>query len=274
MVKLTEVEDETFLTPQAGEKDFHAPSDDEYVDTDSSVSSDDDSDDESELGDDETFYDRLVALKDIIPLKHRNRVSNFVGGVYGAVSGTLRFGGNAVWVLSTSAIMLGVPYALAVGEEQQMVEMEKEMKAQQLASVSVPTPGCQGRARVELEADHAETELVERAFHRLFFGPACQVPCCLNKLLGWCGEEGRQKSQGEDCLIGCMILVGVVVCVLSLLFPLSYVFKFGWFWVALDLVVCTYFVGFWVLSGIFTGHRKVPGLQNCGFLWGIVTSHF
>jgi hypothetical protein len=31
-------------------------------------------------------------------------------------------------VISTSVIMLGVPYALAVGEEQQMVEMEKEMK--------------------------------------------------------------------------------------------------------------------------------------------------
>ena len=38
------------------------------------------------------------------------------------------FGGKTLWVVSTSALLLGVPWALAFAEEQQMVEMEKEMK--------------------------------------------------------------------------------------------------------------------------------------------------
>ncbi|TGZ83019.1 mitochondrial import translocase, subunit Tom22 [Ascodesmis nigricans] len=133
MVKLTEVEDEHFAEEQAGPLD-----DDDFVDTDSSVSSEDELSEDEDEDLSETLYDRLVALKDIIPLKYRVRVSNAVWTVYSMVSGTLRFGGNAVWILSTSAIMLGVPYALAVGEEQQMVEMEKEMKAQQLAGSLSP----------------------------------------------------------------------------------------------------------------------------------------
>jgi import receptor subunit TOM22 len=38
------------------------------------------------------------------------------------------FSGKTLWVVSTSALLLGVPWALAFAEEQQMVEMEKEMK--------------------------------------------------------------------------------------------------------------------------------------------------
>jgi import receptor subunit TOM22 len=33
-----------------------------------------------------------------------------------------------MFVVSTSVLLLGVPWALAFAEEQQMVEMEKEMK--------------------------------------------------------------------------------------------------------------------------------------------------
>jgi import receptor subunit TOM22 len=38
------------------------------------------------------------------------------------------FSGKALWVISTSALLLGVPWALAFAEEQQVFEMEKEMK--------------------------------------------------------------------------------------------------------------------------------------------------
>jgi import receptor subunit TOM22 len=124
MVKLQEVEDEHFSEEQQGPK---LEDDDEYVDTDSELSSEDDSDDDDETFE-ESVYERLVALKDMVPLKHRARVSGAFGATYNAVSSVLRFGGKSLWVLSASAIMLGVPYALAVGEEQQMVEMEKEMK--------------------------------------------------------------------------------------------------------------------------------------------------
>jgi import receptor subunit TOM22 len=124
MVKLQEVEDEHFSEEQQGPK---VEDDGDYVDTDSEISSDEDSDDDDDTFE-ETVYERLVALKDMIPPKHRARVSGAFNKTYSFISSGLQLGGKTLWILSTSAIMLGVPYALAVGEEQQMVEMEKEMK--------------------------------------------------------------------------------------------------------------------------------------------------
>jgi hypothetical protein len=36
------------------------------------------------------------------------------------------FTGKALWVLSTSAFLLGVPWALAYAEEEQYIQMERE----------------------------------------------------------------------------------------------------------------------------------------------------
>ena len=46
----------------------------------------------------------------------------------GWIKSGLVFSGKTLWVISTSALLLGVPWALAFAEEQQMVEMEKEMR--------------------------------------------------------------------------------------------------------------------------------------------------
>ena len=43
-------------------------------------------------------------------------------------------GGKTLWVVSTSALLLGVPWALAFSEEQQVQEMEREMRMQQSAN--------------------------------------------------------------------------------------------------------------------------------------------
>ena len=39
-----------------------------------------------------------------------------------------------MWVVSTSALLLGVPYALSIAEEQQVVEMEKEQKMREMGN--------------------------------------------------------------------------------------------------------------------------------------------
>lgn len=66
----------------------------------------------------------------------RNR--RLLSSTFSAASAWVRagavFGGKALWVVSTSALLLGVPWALAYAEEQQMVEMEREMKQQQIAN--------------------------------------------------------------------------------------------------------------------------------------------
>ena len=99
-----------------------------------SESEDEDEDEDEDMSIEETLVERLVALKDILPIKQRVAVAGFVGGVWGWVSWGGRAGGKIMYVLSTGALLVGVPYALAVAEEGGLVEMEREMKLQQLGS--------------------------------------------------------------------------------------------------------------------------------------------
>lgn len=96
--------------------------------TDSEISSDD----EDDVPDEETLADRLLALRDIIPPTTRSYISNKVSVTTSWVKSGLAFGGKTLWAVSTSALLLGVPWALAFAEEQQMVEMEKEMKMREM----------------------------------------------------------------------------------------------------------------------------------------------
>lgn len=92
------------------------------------------SDDDEEYMPDETFADRVAALKDIVPPQYRKRLSSTVSTTSSWVGTALSYGGKTLWVVSTSVLLLGVPWALAFAEEQQMAEMEREMKMQQSAN--------------------------------------------------------------------------------------------------------------------------------------------
>jgi import receptor subunit TOM22 len=83
---------------------------------------------------DETILDRLSALVDIVPPTTRKNISNAASTGYSWASMGLRLSGKTLWVLSTSALLLGVPWALAFSEEQQVQEMEREMRMQQSAN--------------------------------------------------------------------------------------------------------------------------------------------
>ncbi|KAF2103030.1 mitochondrial import translocase, subunit Tom22 [Rhizodiscina lignyota] len=134
MVKLEEVPDEELNRAQEGPTDG-----DEDWDTDSDVS-DADSTASSTLAD-ESLYDRIVALKDMLPPSQRRRLVSTVNTTYSWARGGLTWSGKALWVVSTSALLLGVPWALAYAEEQQMIEMEREMKMQQGAQDILTQPG-------------------------------------------------------------------------------------------------------------------------------------
>ncbi|OQO10238.1 hypothetical protein B0A48_04596 [Cryoendolithus antarcticus] len=126
MVKLEEVPDEEFLAAQPGPK----------IEEEDDWESDSNSDTSSILSDslEETLSDRIAALKDIIPPTTRARLSSFASSAQGWVTSGLSFSGKSLWVVSTSALLLGVPWALAFSEEQQMQEMEREMRMQQSAN--------------------------------------------------------------------------------------------------------------------------------------------
>lgn len=80
---------------------------------------------------DETFFERLSALQDMIPASTRRSVSSKASKLSSWVKSGLSMGGKTLWVVSTSALLLGVPWALAYSEEQMIVEQERaELQAQ------------------------------------------------------------------------------------------------------------------------------------------------
>ena len=145
MVQLEEVADDELNAQQPGPKE-----DEDEWDTDtgtlfasihSFASSTDNVLSESEVSDvddddalDESFFDRVSALKDMVPPTYRKQISNATSTGYGWASTALSLGGKTLWIVSTSALLLGVPWALAFSEEQQVQEMEREMRMQQSAN--------------------------------------------------------------------------------------------------------------------------------------------
>ncbi|KAI0400369.1 mitochondrial outer membrane translocase complex, subunit Tom22 [Xylaria palmicola] len=123
MVQLQEIIDEHFQEGQPGPEEDDA----DYTDTDSEIS------DESEYDPtDETLAERLYALRDMVPPQTRGYIANTVSTATNAVKSVLSFGGKSLWVISSSALLLGIPWALAWSEEQQVLEMEKEMKMREM----------------------------------------------------------------------------------------------------------------------------------------------
>ncbi|KAI0115898.1 mitochondrial outer membrane translocase complex, subunit Tom22 [Nemania sp. FL0031] len=123
MVQLQEIVDEHFQEGQPGPEEDDA----DYTDTDSEIS------EESEYDPrDETLGDRLYALRDIVSPQTRGFISNTVATAGNAVKSALSFSGQTLWIISSSALLLGIPWALAWSEEQQVLEMEKEMKMREM----------------------------------------------------------------------------------------------------------------------------------------------
>ncbi|RPB17112.1 mitochondrial import translocase, subunit Tom22 [Morchella conica CCBAS932] len=137
MVQLTVVEDV---------EDAHFAQQRPYQDQEDDYASDSDrsslSNDDGEVEIEETLYDRVVALKDIIPPRQRAVLSAGLASAYGVMKSGLSMGGTTLWVLVTGAFVVGVPFAVAVGDEQQLVEMERDMKMQQFTTDSL-SPGAQ-----------------------------------------------------------------------------------------------------------------------------------
>lgn len=62
----------------------------------------------------------------MIPPSARRTVTNSVSSLTSFGKASLSFSGKALWVISTSAFLIGVPWALAYAEEEQYIQMERE----------------------------------------------------------------------------------------------------------------------------------------------------
>ncbi|KAI9014377.1 mitochondrial outer membrane translocase complex, subunit Tom22 [Phycomyces nitens] len=90
-----------------------------------------DDEDDFDVDEDESLLDRIAALKEIIPLKHRQRMSSSVSAVTSWGKTGVTFVGKSAWVLTTSMLLLVLPLALEIEKEQALVAYEKEAMQQQ-----------------------------------------------------------------------------------------------------------------------------------------------
>ncbi|KAG5351686.1 hypothetical protein E4T56_gene3048 [Termitomyces sp. T112] len=101
----------------------------------------------SELSADETFFDRVAALVDIVPPSTRHTISSRISKTASIIKRGGKVAGNIVWIITTSALLVALPLALSLEDEAKIVTQEKEIMEQQqgaqqmLAPSSYPTPG-------------------------------------------------------------------------------------------------------------------------------------
>ena len=92
---------------------------------------------ESDLDAEESFYERLAALVDIVPPTTRHKISTRLSKTTGFIKTTGKVVGNIVWIVTTSALLVGLPLALSLEDEAKIVQQEKEMLAQQQGAQQV-----------------------------------------------------------------------------------------------------------------------------------------
>nr|XP_036583781.1 mitochondrial import receptor subunit [Colletotrichum truncatum]KAF6792924.1 mitochondrial import receptor subunit [Colletotrichum truncatum] len=150
MVQLTEVEDEHFQAHQAGPIE----DDGDYTDTDSEISADSDFDPT-----DESFTERLYALKDMIPPTTRGWVQHKVNFGVSAVQNTWYYGSRTVWVVCATALMIGVPLATCWAEDQQIEGMEREFRMREAGGELLTAggePGNEGESTADILGAHLD----------------------------------------------------------------------------------------------------------------------
>lgn len=138
MVKLTQVDDETATQFEQTANAVPVEAFNEDSDSDSDSEIEDDFDIENE-----TIYDRIVALRDIIPPNQRDLIVDTAQLTKSYITTAVSKGGSLLWGVTASILLLGVPLALAILAETQLQEMEKEMSLQQSAQ-EVLAPGSEG----------------------------------------------------------------------------------------------------------------------------------
>lgn len=75
----------------------------------------------------ESLLERIAALKDVVPPHYRDTIATSVQSTASSLRSIFGFGGKALWVISSSTLLLGVPLSLCILSEQQLSELEKGM---------------------------------------------------------------------------------------------------------------------------------------------------
>ncbi|GAA5973877.1 hypothetical protein JCM11641_001196 [Rhodosporidiobolus odoratus] len=116
----------------------------------SSVASDALSDEEDSLTlydpSQETFSERFYALKDMVPPSTRASIVDSIDKVRGWTKWSVGKVGQAAWITTTSALLVGLPLLLSIEGEAAIVQQEKEFLAQPGAPNPYGAPPAPGSA--------------------------------------------------------------------------------------------------------------------------------
>ena len=117
------------MTLEEVTEDYDVTNDDNY--TDASASDSESEVEDEDLGAlDETLYERVAALKDIIPPPTRARISSAFSTGKSGLGTVALFGGKSLWALTSSLLLIGIPFMMAVEAEAQAQEEEKALSMQ------------------------------------------------------------------------------------------------------------------------------------------------
>lgn len=92
---------------------------------------------DSEPSVDESFFDRVVALKDMVPPTTRHNIATTFAQTASYVKRGSKIIGNIVWVVTTSALLVALPLSLILEDENKVMAQEKEMLEQQQGAQQV-----------------------------------------------------------------------------------------------------------------------------------------
>lgn len=81
-----------------------------------------------------------------MPPNTRAKISSVSNSIVSATSTGIAYSGKGLWVLATSILLLGIPYALALGEEQQYIEEERQRALMQEGAQGMIQQGGAGAA--------------------------------------------------------------------------------------------------------------------------------
>jgi import receptor subunit TOM22 len=141
----------------------------------------------SELEADESLFDRLTALVDIVPPTTRHAISERVGKTASFLKRGGKLAGNLVWILTTSALLVALPLALVLEDEAKIVAQEREFLEQQQGQQQASL------GRLVMALGRSSTGLAN-SFHRCWRHPYIHRQTQTSNQKAWCPPVSENRT--------------------------------------------------------------------------------
>jgi len=136
----------------------------------------------------------------MIPPQTRRKMADTLDATYGWTWSGLQLGGKAAWIISTSILLLGVPFGMALAEEAQAMEIEKEQQQRDLGNEV-----CGSYSTLHLRPF---CKKVVAHFKDMLTGVAIDVYSWRGQVNGWTGCCARA---GQGCPLRRMLAIDLVL---------------------------------------------------------------